>query len=517
MLVAPPEKEGETEMTRVPSTADRCRNLPPQCPWLMAIACLLLCHSVGMPSGPVAAAAESTAVGATIDARSVANLCEAADDPQQDLYPLMAAVVQSAGRPGKLVMVAFEDHELFAYAAAEEVTEATQATGAADQAQRSAQPGEAATAQKGNPSETAPQGRLLRRVIVLRPGAVLIGDELRSAAAKQSVSWQIVAERPGQLEKRDDRTRIALGKHELVCELLESGAAQSSTTGPGSSSRTAAAGSIGKLHLCYLSSLTPNAKLTAEQQTYRLSVTAAERVFTVMLPPLGVAAGKIGVADREGRQLLAERHLPAGLLPRGVTGRKLLERWDSAYRSGRPGWDTGRPSSELVQAVEEGTLKPCRVVELGCGTGTNAIFLASKGFDVTAIDIAPTALRLAEEKAGKAGVRVRWLLADVLLPPKLEPFDLVYDRGCYHGVRQQNAPRYVEALARLTRPGSQVLILAGNANEPRHYGPPRIKEEELRADFSKLFEFQWLRETRFDSADPQRPGALAWSVLLRRK
>ena len=504
-------------MTRLAPTADRCRNLPPQCPWLMAIACLLLWYCVCMPSGPVAAAADGTAVGATIDARSVANLCEAANDPQQDLYPLMAAVVQSAGRPGKLEIVAFEDHELFAYAAAEEVVQATQATGAADQAQQSFRPGEAATAEKTNAWKAAPQARLLRRVIVFRPGVVLIGDELHSAAAKQSVSWQIVAERPGQLEKRDDRTRIALGKHELVCELLESDAAQPGTTGPDSPSRTVAPESIRKLHLCYLSSLTPDTKLTAEQQTYRLSVTAAERVFSVTLPPLGLATGKIGVADREGRQLLAERHLPAGLLPRGVTGRKLLERWDSAYRSGRPGWDTGRPSSELVQAVEEGTLKPCRVVELGCGTGTNAIFLASKGFDVTAIDIAPTALRLAEEKARKAGVRVRWLLADVLSPPKLEPFDLVYDRGCYHGVRQQNAAGYVEALARLTKTGSQVLILAGNANEPQHYGPPRIKEEELRADFSKLFEFQWLRETRFDSADPQRPGALAWSVLLRRK
>ena len=504
-------------MTRLAATVDRHRNVPQQRAWLMAIACLLLLfHCIWMPSGPVAAAADNTAVGVAIDAQSVANLCEASKDPERDLYPLIAAVVQSAGRPAKLEILAFEDHELFAYAAAEEVAEAIRATGAANQRQRSAQPGESLTAENPNAPEAARQARLLRRVIVLKPGVVLIGDQLL-IAAEHPVSWQIVAERPQQLEKRGDRALIALGKHELVCELLESDATGPSTTGPGSPSRTAAAGSVRKLHLCYLSSLTPESKLTAEQQTYRLSVTAGERVFSVTLPPLGVAAGKIGAADREGRQLLAERHLPAGLLPRGMAGRKLLERWDSAYRSGRPAWDTGRPSSELVQAVAEGTLKPCRVVELGCGTGTNAIFLASKGFDVTAIDVAPTALRLAEEKARKAEVRVRWLLADVLSPPKLEPFDLVYDRGCYHGVRQQNAARYVEALARLTRPGSRVLILAGNANEPRHYGPPRVTEEQLRADFSKLFEFQWLRETRFDSADPQRPGALAWSVLLRRK
>jgi cyclopropane fatty-acyl-phospholipid synthase-like methyltransferase len=197
---------------------------------------------------------------------------------------------------------------------------------------------------------------------------------------------------------------------------------------------------------------------------------------------------------------------------------QLLERWDSAYRENRrPGWDTGRPSSDLHQAVESGTLKRCRAVEFGCGTGTNAIYLAQQGFDVTAIDLAPTALAWAEEKARAEGVRVRWVLADVLAPPPLEPFDLVYDRGCYHGVRRQSAEAYLRAVRRLTNPGSQVLIQAGNANEERQSGPPRVKEEELRADFSSGFEFQWLKTTRFDTGDPNAQGALAWSVLLRRK
>ena len=157
-------------------------------------------------------------------------------------------------------------------------------------------------------------------------------------------------------------------------------------------------------------------------------------------------------------------------------------------------------------------------MELGCGSGNDAIYLAGRGFDVTAIDIAPTALSQAEKKARDAGVKVRWLHADVLNPPKLEPFDLIYDRGCYHGVRRQNAAGYVETLRRLSRPGTQVLILAGNANEPPpHYGPPRVREADIRADFGQWFEFQWLRETRFDTTDPNRKGALAWSILLRRK
>jgi SAM-dependent methyltransferase len=195
------------------------------------------------------------------------------------------------------------------------------------------------------------------------------------------------------------------------------------------------------------------------------------------------------------------------------------ERWEGMYRDGRKApWDIGRASADLKQTVENGTLRPCRVVELGCGTGNDSIYLAGRGFDVTAIDIAPSAISQAEKKAKDAGVKVRWLHADVLNPPELEPFDLIYDRGCYHAVRRQNAAGYVATLRRLSRPGTQVLILAGNANEPPpHSGPPRVREADIRADFGPSFEFEWLRETHFDSTDPNRKGALAWLILLRRK
>lgn len=204
---------------------------------------------------------------------------------------------------------------------------------------------------------------------------------------------------------------------------------------------------------------------------------------------------------------------PAQIEPR------LVDRWDAAYREGRrPPWDTGRPSSHLKRLVEEQVLRPCRVLELGCGTGVNAVYLAGQGFDVTALDVAPTALQAARERAEQAGVKVRWIQADVLNPPALEPFDLIFDRGCYHGVRRQNASRYVEVVKKSCRPGGHVLILAGNANESgRSYGPPRVDETELVGDFADSFDFESLREIRFDTADPQAKGALAWSVLLRRK
>jgi SAM-dependent methyltransferase len=256
-----------------------------------------------------------------------------------------------------------------------------------------------------------------------------------------------------------------------------------------------------------------------EDNVCNVVVTGNDRTFRLVLPfDLGQAA-RISIESTDGETVLPRRRLPAGVMPYGPEGSRLVERWDSRYRGdSRPGWDKGFPSSHLKAAVEGGGIKPGRAVVLGCGTGTNAIYLAEQGFDVTAIDIAPTALNLAQEKAEKADVKVRWLLADVLAPPTdLEPFDFIFDRGCYHGVRRNNAKGYVKTLKRLSRPGTQVLILAGNANEERHYGPPRVKEEELRGDFSSAFDFARLDTVRFDSADPDQQGALAWSILLRRK
>jgi SAM-dependent methyltransferase len=263
----------------------------------------------------------------------------------------------------------------------------------------------------------------------------------------------------------------------------------------------------------------PPSEVTDKRGPPQLTVRTADRVFQLTLPRWRDGAGSVAVLDANGKPLAESRPLASGILPHTAEGVAMIERWDAAYRDGRrPAWDTRRPSSELVRAVEKGELRPGRLVELGCGTGTNAVYLAGRDFEVTAIDLAPTALSIAEKKAREAGVAVRWILADVLAPPKLEPFDCIYDRGCYHGVRKQNAAAYVESLRRLSKPGTLVLILAGNANEAQpHYGPPRVKEEDIRADFAKHFEIVELREARFDTVDPNAKGALAWSVLLRRK
>ena len=123
---------------------------------------------------------------------------------------------------------------------------------------------------------------------------------------------------------------------------------------------------------------------------------------------------------------------------------------------------------------------------------------------------------IAAEKARKADVEVEWILADVVALPKLSSYDLIFDRGCYHHICQYDSPGYVETLRRLSHVGTRAMILAGSPADGNRGGPPRISEETIRKDFSKLFDFEWLRDIHFDSRNPDAKGPSAWSIHLRR-
>src|SRR5438552_11989125 len=113
--------------------------------------------------------------------------------------------------------------------------------------------------------------------------------------------------------------------------------------------------------------------------------------------------------------------------------------WNQRYVAGDTPWDSGQPSAELIRVLREWNIGPCRALEMGCGTGENAVYLAQQGFDVTAFDLAPLAVERAQAKMHEAGVKVRLLTADVLdLPDVGPPFSFVFDRGLYHVVRRDH-------------------------------------------------------------------------------
>lgn len=191
--------------------------------------------------------------------------------------------------------------------------------------------------------------------------------------------------------------------------------------------------------------------------------------------------------------------------------------WNGHYASGQTPWDSGEPDPHLVALVESGELAPGRLLEIGCGTGTNALWLAQRGFEVTAFDLAPLAIERARAKQ-PAGGSARFLVHDVLAAPAPGgPYDLVFDRGVFHvfdeaAVRARFAERVAEAL----RIGGRWLSLAGSTEGPaRDTGPPRRSALDLVTAVEPSLAIVSLRSTEF--ADDLPSTVLVWVLLARRR
>lgn len=130
--------------------------------------------------------------------------------------------------------------------------------------------------------------------------------------------------------------------------------------------------------------------------------------------------------------------------------------WDDLYadRSRKIPFFAPEPDENLVEHVESGLIPPGRALDVGCGPGRNAIWLASAGFDVDAVDLSPRALEWAGERATRAGAQVRFHCGDLFsLPLPSDQYDLVYDHGCLHHLPPHRRVSYLGLLDRVLRPG----------------------------------------------------------------
>lgn len=144
-------------------------------------------------------------------------------------------------------------------------------------------------------------------------------------------------------------------------------------------------------------------------------------------------------------------------------------------------WVLDIPPDALTQLVESGKVKPCKSIDLGCGTGNYAIYLASVGFDVTGIDISPTAIRIAEENAKNKGVKCNFLVADVLgeLDEVKEAFDFVYDWGLLHHLFPADRGKYVENVHRILNQGGKYLSVCFSEKDPKFGGSGKYRDTSL--------------------------------------
>lgn len=157
------------------------------------------------------------------------------------------------------------------------------------------------------------------------------------------------------------------------------------------------------------------------------------------------------------------------------------------YRVGFTPWDTGEVPPELSTLVEGPDARaPGRALDIGCGTGAQAVYLARHGWRVSAIDAVPRPLERARARGKAAGVEVEWIEANVvhLADRGLAPgFALVFDRGCFHGLRDDERAAYAAAVSELAEPGATLLLMAFAPNRILA-APSGIDQGELEARFA---------------------------------
>jgi cyclopropane fatty-acyl-phospholipid synthase-like methyltransferase len=192
--------------------------------------------------------------------------------------------------------------------------------------------------------------------------------------------------------------------------------------------------------------------------------------------------------------------------------------WDDSYTGGTPApWDIGRPQPAFARLADEGRLTG-RLLDAGCGTGENALLAASRGADVTGIDLAPTAIARAREKASARGLAARFEVADALDLGRLGlTVDTVIDSGVFHVFGDGDRARYVASLAAVLRPGGACYLMCFSDRQPGTFGPRRVRADELRAAFSDGWTVESVTADTFD-INPVNvtTQARAWLAVIRR-
>lgn len=191
-------------------------------------------------------------------------------------------------------------------------------------------------------------------------------------------------------------------------------------------------------------------------------------------------------------------------------------------------WNLERPPGLLVDLVRSGRIPPCRAVDLGCGAGNYAVWLAAQGFHVTGIDLSAEAVALATKLARHKGVSCEFVVSDLLAAgtPFEACFDFAYDWEVLHHILPEDRPRYVDHVHRMLRPGGCYLSVCFAENDPGLAGEGKYRrtplgtllylssERELRNLFEPRFDVETL--STIEVAGRRGPHR-AVSALLRKR
>jgi cyclopropane fatty-acyl-phospholipid synthase-like methyltransferase len=174
-------------------------------------------------------------------------------------------------------------------------------------------------------------------------------------------------------------------------------------------------------------------------------------------------------------------------------------------------WNSEIPPPAIVELVENARILPCRALDMGCGAGNQAIYLAGRGFEMTGIDISTTAITLAQNKATQVGVECLFLAADVLgdLDEIPGTFDFIFDWQLLHHIFPEDRTKYAENVDRLLRSGGKHLSCCFSEQDPQFGGQGKYRstsmgtvlyfssEQEIKELFEPHFHIEELKILEF--------------------
>ncbi len=199
--------------------------------------------------------------------------------------------------------------------------------------------------------------------------------------------------------------------------------------------------------------------------------------------------------------------------------------WDASYHDGPAPWDIGHPQPAIVRLASEGGFSGA-VLDAGCGTGENALHVASLGLSVLGVDVAETALAIAREKARERtrerindrGIKVQFAAADAFHLERLgRRFKTVLDCGLFHTFDPDERPGYATSLASVTERDGILYVLCFSDDGP-NTGPHPVRQGELRAAFnpSNGWDVAAIEPDRIQTRFHDDHGAPAWFATIKR-
>jgi len=181
-----------------------------------------------------------------------------------------------------------------------------------------------------------------------------------------------------------------------------------------------------------------------------------------------------------------------------ATRANIVNSFEAAY-DGTPAWEIGRTQKEFTYLESAGEIQGL-VLDVGCGTGENALYLVERGYDVIGIDIASAAISKARKKAWKRGLHGLFLVQDALDLQNLGlKFDTIIDSGLFHVFSDEARKKFVKSLESVLRIGGMYLMICLSEHEPPGWGPRRITQAEIESAFCDGFRINYIRKAWFET------------------